>query len=133
MIFFEWGTGIGGVFCRVFSKKIRTLGGGIMAVSIPKLKNQLLERINTDDLVQVEKVERYIDLVKSFRRINKTIETEGESVTTENGSQKFTKAHPLIGERNKINAQLIALGKDIEFKTININSDQGGYNTSDLL
>jgi Phage terminase, small subunit len=105
-----------------------------MAVSIPKLKKQLMDRIDTSDLVQVEKVERYIDLVKSFRRINKIIEVEGESVTTENGSQRFTKAHPLISERNKINSQLIALGKDIVYKTTPGNSDnQDGYSTSDLV
>lgn len=104
-----------------------------MAVNIPKLKKQLMERINVDDLVQVEKVERYIDLVKSFRRVNKIIEKEGESVTTENGSQRFTKAHPLIGERNKISASLIALYKDIEFKLISNPDDQGGYNVSDLV
>lgn len=99
-----------------------------------------MERIDTDDLVQVEKVERYIDLVKSFRKINTVINKEGESVTTENGSQKFTKAHPLIGERNKINASLIALGKDMTLKTpvssneeIKKSNDQGGYSASDLI
>ena len=106
-----------------------------MAVSITKLKEQLMSRIEVDDLVKVEKVERYIDLVKSFRKVTRTITKEGESVTTENGLQKFTKAHPLIGERNKINAQLIALGKDLELgnKIKNTTDDQGGYNTSDLI
>lgn len=85
-----------------------------MAIAINKIKEQLMSRINVEDLVEVEKVERYIDLVKSFRKVSKTIEKEGESVTTINGGQKFTKAHPLIGERNKINASLIALGKDIK-------------------
>lgn len=75
-----------------------------------------MDRINTDDLVEVEKVERYIELVKSFRKINRTISKEGESVVTINGSQRFTKAHPLIGERNKINSQMIALEKSIDFK-----------------
>lgn len=100
-----------------------------------KLKEQLMNRIDVEDLVKVEKVERYIDLVKSFRKITKTINKEGESVTTDNGPQKFTKAHPLIGERNKINAQLIALGKDLELssKIKNTTDDQGGYSTSDLI
>ena len=103
-----------------------------MAVSIPKMKGQLLNRINIDDLVQVEKVERYIDLVKSFRRMNKIIDKEGESVVTENSAQRFTKAHPLIGERNKLNAQIIALGKDIEFKAKNKDGPEG-YSASDLV
>jgi hypothetical protein len=85
-----------------------------MAVAIAKIREQLMSRIDTSDLVEVEKVERYISLVESFRKVNATIKKEGESVTTINGGQKFTKAHPLIGERNKINASLIALGKDIK-------------------
>lgn len=87
-----------------------------MAVSVKNLQKQLMDRIDTDDLVQVEKVERYINMVESFRRINKIIEKEGESITTENGSQRFTKAHPLIGERNKINASLLSIEKSFGFE-----------------
>jgi phage terminase small subunit len=87
-----------------------------MAVSVKSLQKQLMEKIDTDDLVQVEKVERYIKLVESFRRINKFIEDEGESITTENGAQRFTKAHPLIGERNKINASLLSIEKSFGFE-----------------
>ncbi|WP_313897905.1 terminase [Bacillus thuringiensis] len=70
-----------------------------MAVSIVRLKEQLMNSVDTTDLVEVEKVERYIDLVKAFRKINKTITKEGESVTIKNGTQVFVKAHPLISER----------------------------------
>jgi hypothetical protein len=87
-----------------------------MAVSIQKLKQQLMERIDETDLVEVEKVERYIELVKSFRKVNMQISKEGETVRVVNGSQEFTKAHPLIAERNKINAQIINLEKSINFK-----------------
>lgn len=87
-----------------------------MAVSIQKLKKQLMDRIDETDLVEVEKVERYIELVKSFRKVNKQISEEGETVKVINGSQEFTKAHPLIAERNKINAQIINLEKSINFK-----------------
>jgi hypothetical protein len=87
-----------------------------MVVSVTKLRKQLMERIDTEDLIQVEKVERYINLVESFRRINKIIEDEGESVVTENGSQRFTKAHPLIGERNKVNASLLNTEKSFGFE-----------------
>lgn len=87
-----------------------------MAVSIQKLKQQLMDRIDMADFVEVEKVERYIELVKSFRKVNKQISEEGETVKVINGSQEFTKAHPLIAERNKINAQIINLEKSINFK-----------------
>ncbi|MFS0822164.1 P27 family phage terminase small subunit [Bacillus sp. 1P02SD] len=108
-----------------------------MAVAINNLKKQLMAWIDTDDLLEVEKVERYIDLVKSFRKISKIINKEGESVTTINGSQEFTKAHPLISERNKINAQLIALGKDLDLvnksKYVIGNSVESEYSSSDLI
>ncbi|AUJ26557.1 P27 family phage terminase small subunit [Virgibacillus dokdonensis] len=100
-----------------------------MAVAITKLKKQLMNKIDTEDLVQVEKVERYIDLVKSFRRVNSIITKEGESVVTENGSQRFTKAHPLISERNKINASLLS----IERSLIPLDNKQDNYSASDLV
>ncbi|WP_460272059.1 P27 family phage terminase small subunit [Bacillus sp. NEAU-Y102] len=102
-----------------------------MAVSIVKLKEQLMNSIDIADLVEVEKVERYIDLVKAFRKINKTINKEGESVTIKNGSQIFVKAHPLISERNKINSSIIALGRDIKF-VVKGNGTKAGYSESDL-
>lgn len=102
-----------------------------MAVSIVRVKEQLMNSIDTTDLVEVEKVERYIDLVKAFRKINKTITKEGESVTIKNGTQVFVKAHPLISERNKINSSLIVLGRDIKFVVKNTIPDTG-YNKSDL-
>jgi len=87
-----------------------------MAVNITKLKKQLMDRIDVEDLIQVEKVERYINMVESFRKVNQIIEDEGESVVTENGAQRFTKAHPLIGERNKINASLLNIERSFGFE-----------------
>lgn len=108
-----------------------------MAVNITDLKKQLMARIDTTDFVQVDKVDRYIDLVKSFRRINKIISKEGESVVTENGKQKFTKAHPLIGERNKINASLLSIEKSLgHHKLLGDDKDdekKTKYNPSDLI
>lgn len=87
-----------------------------MPVAIKKLQEQLEQKINVDNLVEAEKVERYIDLVKSFRKINKLIDKEGESITVENGAQRFTKAHPLIAERNKINASLLSIERSFGFE-----------------
>ncbi|PGR01366.1 P27 family phage terminase small subunit [Priestia megaterium] len=85
-----------------------------------------MERIDTNDLVEVEKVERYINLVQSFRKIKTIINKEGESITVENGAQRFTKAHPLIGERNKINASLLSIEKSFSFNQ----DDNDGKNKS---
>jgi hypothetical protein len=86
-----------------------------MAVKITDLKDQLMKKIDANDLSQVEKVERYIDLVKQFRKIHAIILKEGETVVTINGAQQFIKAHPLLGERNKINSALMNMEKT--FKT----------------
>ncbi|ALY08061.1 terminase small subunit [Bacillus phage vB_BhaS-171] len=102
-----------------------------MAVDVKKLEKQLMERIDVKDFVQVEKVERYINMVKSFRRINEIIEEEGESITTENGAQRFTKAHPLIGERNKINASLLSIEKSFGFEPDN--DDDKARSANDLI
>lgn len=107
-----------------------------MAVPITKLKKHLLARIDVSDLNQVEKVERYIELVKSFRRMDSRINEDGEIVITENATQRFEKAHPLISERNKLNSQLLALGKEID-KYIEEErmkkEKEKRYSTSDLL
>ena len=87
----------------------------MMAVKIERLKIQLMNRIDPTDLMQVEKVERYLDLVKAFRKINEKIDKEGDTLETKNGMQIFTKAHPLITERNKINASLLSLEKSFGF------------------
>jgi len=124
------------VYRRVFLEKYARKGGGGMAVSIAKLKKQLMDRVDINDLAQVEKVERYIDLVKVFRKINKIINDEGESVKIENGSQVFIKAHPLCAERSKINSSLIALGKDLGLENPLKSNGSGsgdGYSKSDLV
>ena len=100
-----------------------------MAVSIKKLEEQLMSKVDTTDLVQVEKVERYMQLVRTFRKMNTIIRKEGESITVINGSQQFVKAHPLIGERNKINSSLLSIEKSFGFKP----SEGDGYSASDLV
>src|SRR5690625_44798 len=100
-----------------------------MAVSITDLKKELMSRIDTSDLVQVDKVDRYIELTKTFRRMNKLISDEGESVTTVNASQTFTKAHPLIGERNKINASLLNIERSFPEKP----KEEKQHGASDLI
>lgn len=86
-----------------------------MAVSIKKLEAQLMERIDATDLMQVEKVERYISFVETIRRIDKVVKEEGESVVTENGAQRFVKPHPLLAEKTKANASLLSIEKSFGF------------------
>ncbi|MFG3613103.1 terminase [Rummeliibacillus stabekisii] len=81
-----------------------------------ELKKQLLERIDTDDLLEVKKVNDLIRLHELDAECDKVIDRDGVSITVENGKQKFTKSHPSMNEKMKINAQKIALEKSIKFK-----------------
>src|SRR5699024_9691502 len=57
--------------------------------NIEKLRGQLMEKIDQDNLMEVEKVNRYIEHIESYRRMEKSIKQEGESVTTINATQEF--------------------------------------------
>lgn len=94
-----------------------------MPVSVTNLYKQLMNRIDIDDLVEVEKVERYISLVKLNKQMDKEIKREGATVITENGSQRFIKSHPAVNDKMKVNAQLLSIEKSFNF----IND---GYNSS---
>ncbi|MFW5437108.1 P27 family phage terminase small subunit [Paenibacillus apiarius] len=80
---------------------------------IKALKNELLKRIDKKSKVQLEKVDRYINLVEIYYSLDDAIRDYGIMITTINGSQEFTKPNPAIAEKNKINSSLIALGKDL--------------------
>ena len=84
-------------------------------VEIDKLREQLMNKIDVSDLVEVEKVNRYIEHIESYRRMEEKIKEEGESVTTVNASQEFIKAHPLLNEKNKVNASILNIERSFNF------------------
>lgn len=81
-----------------------------------ELKKQLLSRIDTDDLLEVKKINDLMRLHELDAECDKVIDRDGVSIVIENGSQKFIKSHPSMNEKMKINAQKIALEKSIKFK-----------------
>ncbi|MCW6666959.1 hypothetical protein NHG34_05280 [Aerococcaceae bacterium NML190938] len=87
-----------------------------MAVSLKSLKQYLMGRIDEQDISQVEKVERYIELKKMMNRLIKQVAKDGDTMVTQNGSQSFTKAHPLINDINKLNTQLLNIEKSFIWK-----------------
>ncbi|PFB74792.1 terminase [Bacillus anthracis] len=99
-----------------------------------KVKNELLNRINKEDSIQVEKIERYLNLLELYYKLDEAIEEFGTMITTVNGSQKFTKPNPAIAEKNKINSSLIALGRDLglDYNPPKVDNSNTGYNKSDL-
>ena len=85
-------------------------------VNFDELRKQLLARIDTEDLLEVKKVNDLIRLHELDLECDKVIDRDGVSITIENGTQKFIKSHPSMNEKMKINAQKIALEKSIKFK-----------------
>ncbi|MEK4148927.1 terminase [Robertmurraya sp. FSL W8-0741] len=83
---------------------------------LENLRKQLLSRIDTEDLLEVKKVNDLIRLHELDSACDEVIDRDGVSIVIENGSQKFIKSHPSMNEKMKINAQKIALEKSIKFK-----------------
>src|SRR5690625_1829202 len=97
-------------------------------VGIDKIRDSLMSRINNRDPVEVEKVGRYLKHIEMYRRMERTVKKEGVSVTTENGSQKFVKSHPLLNEMNKVNSSLLSIEK-----TFNFIDDEEDHGADDLI
>lgn len=98
------------------------------------LKKQLFRQIDTNDQMEVEKVERYLDLVKLYRKMNSSITKYGPMIEVENGSQKFLKSNPAIAQKVQISRAIITLGKDLNLDELGkkVVTDPEDYNESDL-
>ncbi|AXQ79434.1 hypothetical protein DDV21_010270 [Streptococcus chenjunshii] len=94
-----------------------------------KLKKELLSKIDQSSQVQLEKVERYLNLVELFYELDEYIQSEGPLVLTVNGSQRFLKTNPALQEKGKINTQILALERSFDFKVETKIDDSG----SDLI
>ena len=84
-------------------------------MEIEKLELQLMSRIDCDDLIEVKKIKRYIQLIKLDIQCDAAIEKDGATIIVENGKQRYIKTHPAMTEKMKINTQLIALEKSFNF------------------
>ncbi|OCA84493.1 hypothetical protein A8F94_17520 [Bacillus sp. FJAT-27225] len=106
-----------------------------MPVNVSKLQKQLMSRIDTDDLIEVEKVERYISLVKLNKQLDKEIKAHGATVVTENGAQRFVKSHPAVNDKMKVNAQMLAIEKSFNFISEGTHPPNGedDYSEADLV
>ncbi len=86
-----------------------------MGYTVKKLEKELLSKIDTGSQKELEKVNRYINLIKIFYELDKSIDEDGAMVLTENGAQKFLKPNPAIQEKNRINAQLLSIERSFIF------------------
>ncbi|WP_413481894.1 P27 family phage terminase small subunit [Mammaliicoccus vitulinus] len=80
-----------------------------------QLRDYLLNKIEQDNPIQLEKVDRYINLLKIFYKLDENIKEHGTMVETVNASQTFLKANPAVAEKNKINGSLLAIEKSFGF------------------
>ena len=86
-----------------------------MTPDIEKLRDQLMSKVDTEDLMEVKKVQRYINLLEMDHLCNEAIKLDGATIIIENGSQRFVKSHPSMNDKTKINSQLIAIEKTFNF------------------
>ena len=77
-------------------------------------EDYLMKQIDTDNDIEVEKVERYTNLLKLFYALDVYIEQSGYS--SENASQEYIKPNPAIAEKNKVNGSLLALEKSFHLE-----------------
>jgi hypothetical protein len=97
--------------------------GGVFvsgAVKVADLEKQMLNRINQDDLLEVDKVKRYIGIVRQIRKLQTEINKAGVLTTTVNASQEFIRTNPAINELNKLTKTLISLENSIKFEKMEV-------------
>lgn len=102
--------GVGSTFAD-YPKNSREGGVGGMT-DVEDVRKYLLEKVDTDDPVAIEKVDRYCSLMAMYYTLDAVV---GDNVITivKNGKQEFTKTNPAITEMAKINTQMINLSKDM--------------------
>lgn len=59
----------------------------------------MLGRIDKDSGIQIGKVKQYMNLIKLFYELDKSIEELGAVITTINDTQRFSKTNPAIAEK----------------------------------
>lgn len=84
------------------------------------IEQYLLDQIEKDNPVQVEKVQRYLNLLDIFYKLDKDIKEHGTLVETKNASQTFLKPNPAVAEKNKINSSLLSIEKSFGFEKVEI-------------
>lgn len=85
-------------------------------VLIEDLRKYMLARIDSTNEIEVDKVNRYVDLIKILRGLKEHIESDGVVVETVNGQQIFQKENPALNAYNKAETTAARLLNSIEFK-----------------
>lgn len=84
-------------------------------INVEDLRQYLVSRLDNTNIMHMEKVERYLNLMILFYEIDKDIEKQKRMVVTENGAQRFIKPHPGIEQKTKINKELLSIEESFGF------------------
>lgn len=89
--------------------------------SIEELEKQLLSKVGLfsprkRDAMQLEKVNRYLYLVRKMYEMKQRLDDDDLVITVYNGQQRFQKAHPLIKEIYSVSNQLLAIERSFDFE-----------------
>ncbi len=90
-----------------------------------KLELELSKLIDKNSASDMEIMRRYLSLVDTYKKLDKSIEKNGVMISVKNGSQKFLKANPAVSEKVKVNAALIKLGEFFEKKRLEKSAEKG--------
>lgn len=102
-----------------------------MPVSVKKIRESMLEKVDDSDFLVIEKIERYIALVKKYRQLITAINKDGITISVNNSSQQYIKTHPSMTDVIKINKELLLLEKAI-FKRSKVKKDENRTSTKPL-
>ena len=90
--------------------------GGDIVIKTKDIKKYLLDNVEEQDPVTLEKIDRYIEFVEVLQMLLNTVKEVGVTTITTNATQKFTKANPALAEINKLNTQLLNIERSFKFK-----------------
>ncbi|QDZ69513.1 P27 family phage terminase small subunit [Pediococcus pentosaceus] len=81
-----------------------------------KIETFFKENSDQNDVLLQEKISRYLDLKKIYKKLGEAIKADGVRIIVENGKQKYKKINPAVQEKQKINSQMLNLEKEIYMK-----------------
>lgn len=101
-----------------------------------QLKKELMALIDPSSQFEVEKVERYLNLVDLYKGLDKSIKANGYVTETVNGNQRFIKVNPAVSEKVKLNQALIKHGEFFEKRRLELSAEKENgtrFNPDDFL
>lgn len=84
--------------------------------AIADTRNWLLQQIDLTNDLEIEKVNRYCNLLNIFYYLDNEIYVRGAVIEVGNGNQTFVKPNPCLAEKNKVNGSLLAIEKSFNLE-----------------